>query len=188
MKDMNSVWQEMLSKLEVEVHSLGFDVWIRPLKPIKVEDGILVLAAPSDGAKQEVTARYMPLFKRALREIEGAPTGITVLSEDEAEMEKPQPDDRASVAPTSAPSEENTDRCILNPKYNFADFVVGKCNRMAYETALAVAEHPGEMFNPLFIYGDVGLGKTHIMQAIGNDLRLSMPHIKMLYVSYRQRR
>ena len=178
MKEIEAVWQEILSILEVEVHSLGFDVWIRPLRPIKVEDDILVLCAPSAGAKAEVIARYLPLLKRALREVDGAPKELAVVAEEEV------PERRAKEIETEqARVKQSAQACVLNPRYNFAEFVVGKCNRMAYETALAVAEHPGELYNPLFIYGDVGLGKTHIMQAIGNDLRLSMPNLKMLYVS-----
>ncbi len=178
MKDIDAVWQEMLSILEVEGHSLGFDVWIRPLRPLKVEDGILALCAPSDGAKAEVIARYLPLLKRAMREVEGAPAELTVISEEEAPKKVAEEKADAPRVTHGAATQ-----CVLNPQYNFADFVVGKCNRMAYETALAVAENPGILYNPLFIYGDVGLGKTHIMQAIGNDLRLSKPNLKMLYVS-----
>lgn len=177
MKDAQSVWQEMLPKIEVEVHSLGFDVWITPLKPFKIEDDVLVLCAPTAGAKTDVISRYLPLFKRALREIEEAPSDIVVISDDE----RPQVD-IASTAPT-APAPAAPAANALNPRYNFSDFVVGKSNRLAYEAALAVSEHPGEMFNPLFIYGDVGLGKTHIMQAIGNDLRMTRPNLKMIYVS-----
>ncbi len=180
MKNIDIVWQEMLSIIEVEVHSLGFDVWIKPLRPLKVEDDVLVLCAPTAGAKAEVIAKYLPLFKRALREIDDAPTEVVVISEEERPQKS---DDTDDTTPAPPPKPRAGSQCVLNPRYNFSEFVVGKCNRMAYETALAVAENPGEQFNPLFIYGDVGLGKTHIMQAIGNDLRMTHPNIKMLYVS-----
>lgn len=180
MKDINEIWHEMLSQLEVEVHALGFDVWIKPLRPIKTEDDVLVLCAPSEGAKDEVTERYLPLMKRALHSVEEAPKELVIVSEEEV------PEPVAENARTEREIEENvpkaTQRGSLDPKYNFAEFVVGRSNRLAYETAFAVAEKPGEVFNPLFIYGDVGLGKTHIMQAIGNDLRITQPHCKMLYV------
>lgn len=182
MKDIATVWQEILAIMEVEVHSLAFDVWMQPLRPIKVEDDVLILCAPSAGAKSEVEARYMPLLKRALREIEGAPSEIALVSDDEVPTPVAQTvnDDRQvdSYAP------ERAEIGKLNPRFNFAEFVVGDCNRLAYQSAFAVAEAElGTKFNPLFIYGDVGLGKTHIMQAIGNDLRVSRPHTKMLYVS-----
>ena len=180
MKDINTVWQEMLSIMEVEVHALGFDVWIRPLRPIKVEDDVLMLCAPSEGAKSEVVARYLPLLKRTLREIEGAPAELVLVSEEEVPPPAAETvhEDRQ---PDKQPSRTEIEK--LNPKFNFAEFAVGASNRLAYQSALAVSEAPGERFNPLFIYGDIGLGKTHIMQAIGNDLRVSRPHTKMLYVS-----
>lgn len=180
MKDIDEIWQEMLSVMEVEVHSLGFDVWIKPLRPIKAEDDVFVLCAPSAGAKSEVTARYLPLMKHAMRGIEGAPSELVIVSEDEVPMSS------ETVHNESEAEEEHEKPATLgtlDQRYNFGEFVVGDCNRLAYEAALAVAENPGELFNPLFIYGDVGLGKTHIMQAIGNDLRISRPHCKMLYVS-----
>ena len=167
--------------MEVETHSLGFDVWIRPMHPIRVEDDILVLCAPTAESKGEVVARYLPLLKRALREIEGAPAEIVIVSEDEIPQPAAETMREEKILEEERP--KASDRCLLDPKYNFSDFVVGECNRLAYASALAVAEAPGQKFNPLFIYGDVGLGKTHIMQAIGNDLRLTRPHCKMLYVS-----
>ncbi|MCH5155290.1 MAG: chromosomal replication initiator protein DnaA [Clostridiales bacterium] len=181
MKDIATVWQEMLSIMEVEVHSLGFDVWIRPLRPIKVEDDVLMLCAPSAGAKSEVAARYLPLLKRALREIEDAPAELVLVSDDEVPPPVAETVHEDRQIDKHAP--ERAEIGKLNPKFNFAEFAVGDSNRLAYQSALAVAEAPGEKFNPLFIYGDVGLGKTHIMQAIGNDLRVSRPHTKMLYVS-----
>lgn len=188
MKELDAIWNEMKSDLEVEIHSLAFDIWIKPLRPVKIEDDILVLSAPSDEMRDDVHSRYLPFIKNALRKVEDAPSVVTVVSDSEIQEDEPQGDAIDDVSSLATPPEDlnsrnNAKKCELNPMYNFADFVVGKCNRLAYETALAVAEHPGEMFNPLFIYGDVGLGKTHIMQAIGNDLRQTRPHLKMLYVS-----
>ncbi|MBD5132510.1 MAG: chromosomal replication initiator protein DnaA [Clostridiales bacterium] len=181
MKDIDDIWKEMLPKLEIEVSSLSFDVFLKQLQPVKADDDALVLAAPTEGAKMDVISRYMPLLKSVIRDIEDAPSTVTVISK--SEFEEARGKEHPAVKPSEDMQEPEPDRCILDPKYNFADFVVGKCNRVAYEAALAIAENPGEVFNPLFIYGDVGLGKTHIMQAIGNDLRLTKPHFKMLYVS-----
>lgn len=186
MKNAITVWREMLPKIEVEVHSLGFDVWIKPLQPFKIEDDVLVLCAKTPEAKLDVISKYLPLLKRTLREVEDAPSEVLIISEDEKPQDKGdaeqdgQDEQDTAPAPVKVPAGS---QCVLNPRYNFSEFVVGKCNRLAYEAALAVAENPGEMFNPLFIYGDVGLGKTHIMQAIGNDLRMTHPNFKMLYVS-----
>lgn len=178
MKDISAVWQEMLSVMEVNVNSLMFDIWIRSIRPIKIEDDILMLSVPTAEAKTEVSSRFLPLLKRTLRDIDGAPTELVLLSEDEV-PQRAATDGVEENEPAIRPAAQ----CRLDPKYNFEEFVVGDCNRLAYETALAVAENPGTQINPLFIYGDVGLGKTHIMQAIGNDLRLTKPNFKILYVS-----
>ena len=187
-KDIEQVWQEMLSILEVEVNSLGFDVWIRPLVPVRVEDDILVLKSPTATSKSEVAARYMPLrkdacmslLKGALHKVDGAPAELTLISADEQDKYavKEAPTSDATVAKPSAPQTST-----INPKYNFENFVVGGCNRFAYAAAQAVAENPGTLYNPLFIYGGVGLGKTHIMHAIGNAVRMSMSNLKVVYVS-----
>ncbi len=164
--------------MEVEVHSLGFDVWIRPLVPVASgdDDDCLILRAPTSAHKSEVASRYMPLLKEAMRNIDGAPSEIAIVADDEqsAVVETPQKQPEAECF---------QERSSINPKYNFENFVVGDCNRYAYAAARAVAEAPGEAYNPLFIYGGVGLGKTHIMQAIGNEIRMSMSNLKVLYVS-----
>lgn len=166
----------MLSVLEVEIPALGFDVWLRPLCPVETSDGEkLVLRAPTEAHKGEVVMRYMPLMKEVMRNIDGAPTVISVIAaEEQAEEEI------IEVKPEKRPVAEKS---TINPKYNFENFVVGGCNKLAHAAAIAVSESPGSVYNPLFIYGGVGLGKTHIMHAIGNAVRMSMSNLKVLYVS-----
>ncbi|MCH5351768.1 MAG: chromosomal replication initiator protein DnaA [Clostridiales bacterium] len=179
MKDKETVWQEMLSILEVEINSLGFDVWVNKLRPLKIEDDILVLTAPTPEHKNEVVARYLPLIRGAMRKVSQSPVEVIIVAEDEI-GEAPQ---KSDVTPTAKEPAEVKEQPVLNPKYNFENFVVGGCNRYAYAAARAVADNPGQVYNPLFIYGGVGLGKTHIMQAIGNAVRMSMSNLKVLYVS-----
>ena len=181
MMDAEQIWQDMLSILEVEVNTLGFDVWIKPLRPLGIEDGILVLVSPTSASKSEVVSRYMPLLKGALRRVDGAPSELTLISEDERDRYSPresEPKKTEKAAPVSTSHASN-----INPKYNFENFVVGGCNKLAHAAAQAVAENPGTLYNPLFIYGGVGLGKTHIMHAIGNAVRMSMSNLKIVYVS-----
>lgn len=177
MEDKDAIWQEILSALEVEVNSLGFDVWIRPLRPLRIEDGILVLCSPTAASKAEVAARYMPLIKAALRRVDGAPSEVVLVAEGEEGAELSSP------AKTHTENVSSPEKSSINPKYNFENFVVGGCNRLAYAAAQAVADAPGKVYNPLFIYGGVGLGKTHIMYAIGNAVRMSMSNLQILYVS-----
>ncbi len=174
--DANAIWQEMLSKLEVEVYSLGFDVWIKPLRPVKIEDGVLVLSTATATSRNEVAAKYMPLFKAILRRIDGAPSDIAIVSDDEDGVPAPAP-----IAHHEEPP--RNEYGTINPKYNFENFVVGKCNELSAAAARAVAEAPGQVYNPLFIYGGVGLGKTHLMHAIGNEVKMSTSNLKIMYVS-----
>ncbi len=173
----------MLSMLEVEVNSLGFDVWIRPLRPVKTDDDVLVLSSPTEMSKSEVSRRYLPFLKRALHEVDGAPSELVLIAEeDESDNAKNSAANISAVTRTVIETNKPV-ASTVNPKYNFANFVVGDCNRYAYAAAMAVAENPGTVYNPLFIYGGVGLGKTHIMHAIGNAVRMSKSHLKVLYVS-----
>ena len=178
--DAMTIWQEMLSRLEVEVYSLGFDVWIKPLRPVKIEDDVLVLSAPTEASRDEVAAKYMPLFKAILRRVEGAPSDIIIVSEGDEKAAAPiQPEPQIK-----APEPPKNEYATINPKYNFENFVIGKCNEMAASAAIAVADAPGQVYNPLFIYGGVGLGKTHLMHAIGNAVKMATAsNLKIIYVS-----
>lgn len=190
MKNVKTIWQEMQPVLEVETNVYSYDIWIKPLVPlsIKAEDDVFVLCAPSPSGKTEVIAKFLPLLKRALRDVEGAPSDLMIISTDELEDYMPKQDGMAQLAPPKAPPvfdepqpsfEVNT----LNPKYNFERFIVGDCNVRAFRAAQAVADNLGAVYNPLFIYGGVGLGKTHLMHAIGNAAKLADPTLKVLYVS-----
>lgn len=178
MYDAQAIWSSMLSTLEVETNSLNFDVWIKPLKPLGVNDETLVMLAPSENARDEVNRRCLPLIKTALHNTEFAPPDIVIICPDEQNdyVEKPTVVKQKTEQPAFEPS-------TLNPKYNFENFVVGDSNKLTYAAAQAVAENPGAVHNPLFIYGGVGLGKTHIMNAIGNAVKISHPSLKVLYVS-----
>lgn len=177
MKNAEAVWREMLSTLEVDVHSLAFDVWIRPLRAARIQDDILVLCAASQGAQKEVSTRYMPDIKRALRAVDGAPPEVVVIAEEDmpAQPEPPEEEDDGEI--------QASERNKLDPKFNFHEFVDGANSNHAYAAAIKVAQFPGGDINPLFIYGGVGLGKTHLMQAIGNELRQTLPNFRIMYVS-----
>ena len=110
MMDAEQIWQDMLSILEVEVNTLGFDVWIKPLRPLGIEDGILVLVSPTSASKSEVVSRYMPLLKGALRRVDGAPSELTLISEDERDRYSPresEPKKTEKAAPVSSSHASN---------------------------------------------------------------------------------
>ncbi len=175
------IWQEMLPILETEVNAISFDVWIKPLEALDTEQERLILLAPTEGNRDAINNNFRPLIKKVLSSVNQLFTDITILLPFEAERytsgaEELPDTEKEEVIP-------KIDATLINRRYTFDNFVVGDCNRIAVAAARAVAENPGTKFNPLFIYGGVGLGKTHIMHAIGNYIRKNNQHLKVLYVS-----
>lgn len=179
------IWQDMLPMLETEVNTISFDVWIKPLEALDVEDERLVLLAPTEANRDAINNNLRPLIRQTLSTVNPLLTDITLLTP--AEVESIGGSLAEAVEKAEEKNDEPTtprmDATLINPRYTFDNFVVGECNRFAVAAARAVAEAPGERYNPLFIYGGAGLGKTHIMHAIGNYIRKNNQHLKVLYVS-----
>jgi len=152
----------------------AFSSWIEPLKPFKKDESSFTLVAKSDHVRATVNSRYASKIAGAFRAVFGKEYKIYVLLENEA---------KSGESRGVAPKAPNTKGTNLRPKFLFDNFVAGKCNEFAYSAALAVAENPGSVYNPLFIHGDVGLGKTHLMHAIGNSVLYDNPNAKILYTS-----
>ncbi|MCI8458335.1 MAG: chromosomal replication initiator protein DnaA [Clostridia bacterium] len=172
------LWDKMLTSLETEFSAVTYDVFIKTLEPISVIDGRLVLMAP--GSRQFVVDKFAERLTEAMREADPSMTSLLVIEKEDAEIYRVKEDNYAVEEQEEIPKVEAN---VINPKYNFENFVVGKSNQFMYAAARAVADEPGSRYNPLFIYGGAGLGKTHIMHAIGNSVRLSHPHLKVLYAS-----
>lgn len=178
MQDLNSLWQAVLEKLELTVSNVSFVMWFKPLKALDFVDGKkLVISTNSLSAKNQIMRNYFDKLSSAVNDIFGADTEIEVLDQNEAieyiklNGEKPKAKEVEVV------------KNPFNEKYTFDNFVVGKSNQFVYAAARAVAEHPGEKFNPLFIYGGVGLGKTHLLHAIGNYIKEYNPSLNITYVT-----
>ena len=180
------IWQDMLPILETEVNAISFDVWIKPLESLDVEDDRLVLLAPTEANRDAINNNLRPLIKKVLSSVNPLLTDITVITPSEVESiggSLAEAVEAAEEKKSDEPAVPRMDATLINPRYTFDNFVVGDCNRFAVAAARAVAEAPGERYNPLFIYGGAGLGKTHIMHAIGNYIRKNNRHLKVLYVS-----
>ncbi|MCH5164574.1 MAG: chromosomal replication initiator protein DnaA [Clostridiales bacterium] len=178
--EAKQVWEQMLSLLETSMDILSYDVWIKPIEPLDIFDGKLVLVAASDWGKNEINVRYLPLIRAALNRVNSLFTDVEIISKDQKEKYAPKEE---TYEIKEEPIVVAPEPLSINLRYNFENFVVGKSNQLAVAAARAVAEEPGVRYNPLFIYGDAGLGKTHLMHAIGNSLRSSNPRLKVLLVS-----
>ena len=168
---------------------------LRSARPLGDIEGTILLAVPNDFTKQWIEDKAQSKLTTALsvhlgRTVRIAITvdpSIEVVTQEEEEKEEAAPvtPEPAPAAPTVAPASSNADSgpTHLNPKFTFDTFVIGPSNRFAHAAALAASESPGTAFNPLFIYGDSGLGKTHLLQAIGHNALSMMPHLKVRYVN-----
>jgi chromosomal replication initiator protein len=173
-----SLWSHCLRALEAELPEQQFNTWIRPLQAVEAE-GSLRLLAPNrfvvDWIRTHVLARIEELLRSARG---GATTGLAI-EVGSRPVAPPEPRPAAPAAPRAAPPVLGA---RLNPDFTFDTFIEGKSNHFAKAAALQVAENPGKAYNPLFIYGGVGLGKTHLMHAIGHMIRERNPDARVAYV------
>ncbi len=181
-----SFWDTCLRSFEKSLPPQQYNSWIKPLL-LKKENGSLVLTAPNSFTLKLVQERFMPeISKQACLAFSPVPPFEFRINEQEP-ASKPQevvPQKKTEPAPDHKPKSDSSFRGYgkLNPNLTFDNFVTGKANQLAFAAATQVAELPGASYNPLFIYGGVGLGKTHLAQAIGNQIRTSNPQAKICYM------
>ena len=185
---MESFWLECLGLFEKELNSQQFNTWIRPLKLDldKVADGELRLYAPNRFVLQWVKERFVPRIEALGTEKLGVPIRVMVNLEarnKHADSPVSAPEiDPIVTATSSKPALQERSTSNLICSFSFDDFVAGKANQLARAAAIQVADHPGTSYNPLFIYGGVGLGKTHLLHAVGNQVVAQQPRAKVRYL------
>jgi chromosomal replication initiator protein len=166
-----NLWDEVLAKVESKVNRHSFATWFRPTTFLSLQDGRLRVGVPNAQFKDWLTKNYQGVLSESLAELGRA--AVEVVFED-------GPEPSALPETSAAPDRESPS---LNPKYTFESFVVGSSNQFAHAAARAVAEIPSKSYNPLFIYGGVGLGKTHLMHAIGHYIQARQRRLNLLYIS-----
>ncbi|MEG4283465.1 chromosomal replication initiator protein DnaA [Microcoleus sp. A006_D1] len=184
---LESLWNQILERLQVQLSRPSFETWIKTARAEQLENNCLIVSAPNPFARNWLQKYYVKIIADAVEEILGYPVEIylTVAGGNETGGSN----DSAMIWPSpiadipESHSLHPPKPANLNPKYLFSRFVVGSNNRMAHAASLAVAESPGREFNPLFLCGGVGLGKTHLMQAIGHYRLEIDPNAKIFYVS-----
>ena len=176
-EELNELLTKAKDLLKDETTKIAYETWIRDLEIESADNNNIVLIANNAFQKESIISRYHDLIKNTFNYLTNRNCEITVLLKDDISEEELQVASKLSNSQNSYP---NT---TLNPKYTFDSFVVGNSNRFAHAAALAVAEAPATAYNPLFIYGGVGLGKTHLMQAIANEILQNNRNAKILYVT-----
>ena len=180
--DKNELIENIRNELKPEVTKISYDTWIAPLDIRSIEGNHIVFTATSEFQKDFIENKYRPLIFNTLRFITNRDWTFSVI--DLSKELKENDADVISSNNSEAPSEEIlANKNTLNPKYTFDTFVVGNNNRFAHAAALAVGNEPAKSYNPLFIYGGVGLGKTHLMHAIGNRIFENNNYCNVLYVT-----
>jgi chromosomal replication initiator protein len=169
--DLDSIWRRVTEELRSGVPPSTFELWLAPLRPVCAEGSTLRVSAPR-AIKAWVERRYAPLLEHALRDQESSLNRVVVVEEG-----------AQTASAGSAQEMEAVQSLDLDPRHTFERFVIGPGNRMAHAAALAVAELPGEAYNPLFLHGPPGLGKTHLLGAIADYLRRRRPELTVHYTT-----
>ena len=177
--NIGKIWQEALEEIAKSVSIVSFDVWIKTLEVVDIKDNTLVLATTSNSGRQTIIKNYKDQIVAGLNKVHPAISDVEIVIQDEDEE---QQEAEVAVAKTQIKTANKTIvSSSFNPKYTFDTFVVGPSNQFVVAAAKSVAENPGASFNPLFIYGGVGLGKTHLLHAIGNQITETKPKLKVVY-------
>ena len=196
--DAKQVWRAALGELQVSLSPANYETWLRDTQLVDVDEQRFRIAVPNGFAKDWLESRYRSLISQTLARIVGysvqvefviGPTPESPDSPPNGASEAPIPAvtngaagrQQVRLEPTRVGGEGGT--TYLNPRYTFANFIVGSANRLAHAASLSVAERPGHAYNPLFLYGGVGLGKTHLMHAIGNQVIAKFPRKRVVYAT-----
>ncbi|MBO5504897.1 MAG: chromosomal replication initiator protein DnaA [Clostridia bacterium] len=171
MKLAEEIWAKVLDLMSVEVSKIAFTTWIKPISPVMIDDKKIVLKVPHDVNREMLQSKYISLLSNCIKEVADKKLDIEIILESE---------DTGRVNNNTKKKDEGIP---LDPNLSFETFIVGKNSNVAYAAALAVAEAPGGKYNPLYLFGGSGLGKTHILQAIGNYFKENYPEKKVLYTT-----
>ena len=206
-KQLQAIWEQILVELSKDISKLSCDSFLKPIVPLSINEQILELGTPNQFVKEFLEDRYVNSIKAATAKVTNNNLQLKIINLQLGDTVEPElvstvpsissvntaeefvlPTSTAVTA-TTAPEIKTTNSVILedsfslNPKYVFETFVTGNSNRFAHAAALAVAEAPAKVYNPFFMYGGVGLGKTHLMHAIGHRILEKNPNLRVLYIS-----
>ena len=183
LEEIKAKWDEILLNIKEEhdISEVSYRTWLLPLIPDSVDKDILTILVPDSAFISYVKKKYEFLLKITIEEITGFQCELDFKLK--SDVKEPEKENRLINVTNNTVSQLALQNANLNPRYTFDTFVVGKNNNLAHAASLAVAESPGEIYNPLFIYGGVGLGKTHLMHSVAHFILKNNPSAKILYVT-----
>jgi len=186
----NKYWQDCLSALEKKISPQNFSTWIRPIRFVDITGNLVHLVVPNRFIRDWINENYQELIEQTISQLINDKCQIKfeisttkAINNNTISENKPEIEIIKNIENRNSEKEKNNSGLYLNDKYTFEDFVPGSSNQFAYAAAMAVANNPATTYNPLFIYGGVGLGKTHIINAIGNEIIKNNNNLKVCYYS-----
>ena len=178
---LKELWQKTLNIIKSEMSEVSFNTWIKSCEPISMSSDTIKISVPNSFTQDILDKRYKDLVANSIKAICSKLYKVEFLISSDLQSEEVTKEQKKEKEQSIVVNDEMS--TTLNPKYTFDSFVIGNSNRFAHAASLAVAEAPAKAYNPLFIYGGVGLGKTHLMHAIGHYILQNNPNAKVVYVS-----
>ncbi|WP_405098136.1 chromosomal replication initiator protein DnaA [Oceanobacillus sp. FSL H7-0719] len=180
MENIDELWLAALDKIEEKVSKPSYDTWLKNTKAVELNKSTLIVSAPNEFARDWLENQYTDVISEILEEVTGSILETKFIIPDST---TDADETKTDMKPQKSANNHDIPKSMLNDKYTFDTFVIGAGNRFAHAASLAVAEAPAKAYNPLFIYGGVGLGKTHLMHAIGHYVRQHNPDAKVAYIT-----
>ncbi len=181
--DLNELWQKTLNIIKGEMSEVSFNTWIKSCEPISISSDTIKISVPNSFTQDILEKRYKDLVANSIKVVCSKLFKIEFLISSDLNLDDIKKETKVIPQKNKSIIVNDEMSTTLNPKYTFDSFVIGNSNRFAHAASLAVAEAPAKAYNPLFIYGGVGLGKTHLMHAIGHYILQNNPNAKVVYVS-----
>jgi chromosomal replication initiator protein len=181
--NIDDLWEQTLKIIEQKISKPSFETWLKSTKAISLKGTTLIVEAPNEFAREWLDGNYKDILTEILYDLVGENMTLRFVIPNTNLEEEPVTPSTATKKQTKQETSTDSPNSMLIPKYTFETFVIGSGNRFAHAASLAVAEAPAKAYNPLFIYGGVGLGKTHLMHAIGHYVLEHNPDAKVVYLS-----
>ncbi|MCF6095094.1 chromosomal replication initiator protein DnaA [Microaerobacter geothermalis] len=186
MENLSLLWQEVLDSIKNKISKPSFETWLKSTEAVSLNNNVLIINTPNEFVRDWLETKYSPLISETLLQLVGSEIKVRFVIPQHTEHSETMDDlihQTKQTKENKTLTQDDHQQTILNNKYTFDTFVIGSGNRFAHAASLAVAEAPAKAYNPLFIYGGVGLGKTHLMHAIGHYVMEQNPKAKVVYLS-----
>ncbi|MEJ2506143.1 MAG: chromosomal replication initiator protein DnaA, partial [Ignavibacteriaceae bacterium] len=187
LNDLSTIWKNCLSRIKKNVTQMTYNTWFLPIRPLQLEDNTLKVELPSQFFWEWIDEHYNSLINKTISEVIGPDAKLSYIIDSNSDEDSEPPsnyNETNEIIVKEKLKVKHSFESYLNPRYTFQNFITGEGNQLARAAAGAISDNPGgTSFNPFFVYGGVGLGKTHLIQAIGNEIVNKFPDRKVIYLS-----